>query len=89
MSASTKRTWRWPWQARFGWLQGLLLTISVLLGSWWYSRATLPYNEEGRWFDEKQMMVYHEQTEEVLRIAFMASFMVWVISMVGPARHSE
>lgn len=35
------------------------------------------------------MMVYHEQTEEVLRIAFMASFMVWVISMVGPARHSE
>jgi len=75
-----------PW-ARFGWLQGMLLVLTVLVGFWWYSRANLPYNEEGRWFDQEQMLVYEEQTEELLRIWFMVSFAAWVISMVGAAKH--
>ena len=76
-----------PW-SRFGWLQGVLLITTVLVGIWWYSRARLPYNDEGRWFDEEQMVVYDKGTEELLRIGFMLSFTAWVISMVGVARHS-
>lgn len=80
---------RWkrrPW-ARFGWLQGILLVHMVLVGLWWYSRSMLPYNEEGRWFDKDQMLVYEEQTEELLRIWFMVSLAAWVISMVGVVKH--
>jgi hypothetical protein len=76
-----------PW-ARLGWLQGALLLITVLLGLWWYSRAKIPYNDEGHWFDEMQMRVYDISTEELLRIGFMLSFTAWVISMVGVAKHS-
>jgi hypothetical protein len=75
-----------PW-ARFGWLQGMLLVLTVLVGLWWYSRARLTYNEEGRWLEEGQMVVYEEQTEELLRICFMVSFVASVISMVGAAKH--
>jgi hypothetical protein len=64
----------------------MLLVLTVLVGLWWYSRAKLPYNEEGRWFDPEQMIVYEEQTEELLRIWFMMCFAEWVISMVGPAK---
>lgn len=75
-----------PW-AKFGWLQGTLLFMTVLVGLWWYSRAKLPYNDEGRWLDEEQMVVYDKSTEEVLRVGFMLSFTTWVISMVGMAKH--
>ena len=81
------RLWKGRAWAKFGWLQGILLLLTVLVGLWWYSRARLAYNEEGRWLDEGQMVVYEEQTEEVLRICFMVSFVAWVISMVGAAKH--
>jgi ABC-type sulfate transport system permease component len=83
------RLWKGrPW-AKFGWLQGALLVLTVLIGLWWYSRAKLPYNSEGRWFDEEQMVVSDEGVEEVLRVAFMVSFTAWVISMVGMAKHPD
>ncbi|MFZ1693084.1 MAG: hypothetical protein WAT74_07820 [Flavobacteriales bacterium] len=81
------RLWRGrPW-VRFGWVQGTLLMITVVMGLWWYSRAKLPYNSEGRWHDEEAMLVYDKGTEEVLRIGFMLCFAVWAVSMVGTARH--
>ena len=67
----------------------MLFLLTVLVGLWWYSRARLPYNSEGRWFDEEQMVVYDKGVEEVLRVAFMVSFMAWVISMVGMAKHPD
>src|SRR5262249_2217187 len=81
------RLWRGRRWAKWGWLQGLLLLVTVLIGLWWYSRARLDYNEEGRAFDAEQMIVYHQQDEEMLRIAFMISFTVWIISMVGRVKH--
>jgi hypothetical protein len=85
-------SWRFwkgrPW-ARLGWLQGALFLITVIVGLGWYSRARLPYNSEGRWYDEEQMVVYDKASEEVLRLAFMICFTAWVISIVGAAWHSR
>ena len=72
---------------RFGLIQGALLLTTVVFGLWWYSRAKLPYNEEGRWLDAEQMIVYEQQTIEVLRVCFMLNFTAWVISLVGFAKH--
>lgn len=72
---------------KFGWLQGVLLLPAVLIGLWWYQRAQLPYNEEGRWFDEQQLVVHDEGAVEVLRVAFMVSIAAWLISMVGASKY--
>ncbi len=71
----------------FGAIQGALLLGSVLIGLLWYSRSKLPCNEEGRWFDEEQMIVYEYHTVEVLRVSFMVSFTTWVVSLVGTTKH--
>ena len=81
------RLWSGRRWARYGWLQGALFFVTVMIGVWWYSRAKLPYNDEGRWLDEGSMVVYDKATEEVLRIGFMLSFAAWFISMVGTAKH--
>jgi hypothetical protein len=83
------RIWKGrPW-AKFGWLQGALLLITVLIGLWWYTRTKLPYNTEGRWLNEKDMVVYDKGTEAILRFAFMVCFSTWFVSMVGSAKHTD
>jgi hypothetical protein len=50
-----------------------LLCVLLILSGWmWYERASFPYNEEGRYFDEANMIVYHQQGEELWRLLFMS-----------------
>lgn len=72
---------------RFGSIQGVLLLVTVLIGLFWCSRAKLPYDQVGRWFDEEQLLVYEYQTVEVLRVCFIVSFTALLISLVGATKH--
>lgn len=71
---------------KLGWLQGTLLLMTVLMGSWWNARARLQYNEEGRWLDEENLIVYEVATVELLGIAFLVSIAALVVSFVVPRR---
>lgn len=39
-------------------LAAILGGVGLLFGAWAYSRAQLPYNEEGRFFDASEGIVY-------------------------------
>lgn len=50
-----------------------LCVLLVLSGWMWYERASYPYNDEGRYLDEANMVVYHQQGEELWRLVFLAT----------------
>lgn len=43
----------------------IFAVLGLLAGGWTLSRARLPYNSEGRYFDEREGVVYLEQSVEV------------------------
>jgi hypothetical protein len=50
-----------------------LLFVALITSGWmWFESASYPYNEEGRYFDEANMIVYHQQVEELWRLLFIA-----------------
>jgi hypothetical protein len=48
----------------------ILGAVGLLFGAWAYSRARLPYNEEGRFFDPAEGVVY--KTDAVVAFGFIA-----------------
>ena len=50
-----------------------LCVLLVLSGWMWHERASYPYNAEGRYLDEANMVVYHQQGEELWRLVFLAT----------------
>lgn len=58
----------------------LLFSITVFAGYWLAVRLTLPYNEEGSYFDETAMVVLHKQALYAYWIFFLvclAALLVW------------
>lgn len=60
-------------------LAAILGAVGLLFGAWAYSRAQLPYNEEGRFFDATEGVVY--DTDAVVAYGFIAG--VFLLLAVG------
>ena len=60
-------------------LTGLLSIIFIWL---YIRRASLDYNDEGRFFCTKNMVVYHEQTKEIYGILAILGMIVTGILFV-------
>jgi hypothetical protein len=58
-------------------LFALLLMGTSVFGWIFFYRLSLPYNSEGRYFDEEKSLVYHQQVVWVYAIIF---FLLLVIS---------
>lgn len=58
-----------------------LLLLTVVFGRTYIGRARLPYNEEGLYFDEKTMVIYHEQAKEVYGLVSIIFLALTVIAI--------
>jgi hypothetical protein len=64
-----------------------ILTILTFFFVWtFYNRVKLPYNDEGRYFDETSEMVYLEQTKEVYGVISVIFFGLTLFSFVRTLR---
>jgi hypothetical protein len=67
-------------------LSALSGACGVLLLAWGISRWQLPYNEEGRFFDVNEGVVYHLQTAELLTAAGTTTLIVASVAFLFVAR---
>lgn len=69
----------------------LISLISMVYFAWLtVSRAGLPYNEEGRYFDETDTTVYHAQAFEIyfgLMVLFSIVFIISIVIFLKQNRH--
>lgn len=62
----------------------ILLRVSAIgLGTLWYQRSHLPNTEEGRWLDERTMLVFDGSSVVVYGLLFICCLVALVLSMLA------
>lgn len=66
----------------------LLSLLTIAFAVLWVRRSALPYNSEGRYFDETNMIVYEEQAQlsfallTVLMFGLLVAMVAWSVKTV-------
>jgi hypothetical protein len=66
------------------WISYFLMLAGIGLLAFAYQRNKLPYNEQGRYFDTENMIVYHQQSVEIFVgigiAAIIVGFLIWAVT---------
>jgi hypothetical protein len=64
----------------------LLIICTLVFIKQYYKRKNFPYNEEGVYFDQKTLIVYHQQTVEILVILSIVTILLLIITFFNKTK---